>query len=76
MDESHLILSALEAQNVAAHLRLDLAQTRRALDATTIAHNRMRAALVEAQQILAPVRNVIVERALKVIKEGLGEEQT
>lgn len=57
---------ALRAINHAAELRL-------ALDAANAAANRMRAALVEAQYLLAPVRNVVVERALRVIKEGLVE---
>ena len=52
--------------------RTDLEQLQRALDASTIAHNRMRAALHEAHEAMA--RGDLLS-AQAAIKRGLGETQ-
>lgn len=73
-------LEALELVNDAAMARLELAQTkqdlaqsRAALEATTIASNRMRAALFAALDALAPIDTVAVRRAREILREGLNE---
>ena len=63
-----LSVSALQAE---LHMRNDLADCRAALDASTIAHNRMRAALHEANDAIV-LEDWDAARA--AIKRGLGED--
>ena len=62
-----LSVSALQAE---LHMRNDLADCRNALDASTIAHNRMRDALTEAMEAVA---RGDLDWAVAAIRRGLGE---
>ena len=64
------LLDELRTSNNVAELNIEVEQLQRALEASTIAHNRMRAALHEAHEAMAQ-GDLLSARA--AIRRGLGE---